>query len=47
MTYILYNPIAGNGSGKEKAETVRQRLGAENAECLDITALDTARFLSV
>lgn len=46
MTYILYNPIAGNGSGKEKAETVRQRLGAENAECLDITALDTARFLS-
>ena len=43
MTYILYNPKANNGNGAQGLDKVA---AAEKAELLDLTAIDTAAFLS-
>lgn len=44
MTYILYNPIAGGGSGKEKAEEVSRKIQPEMSRPLDVTTLDLHAF---
>lgn len=44
MTYILYNPIAGGGSGKEKAEEVSRKIQPEMSRLLDVTTLDLHAF---
>lgn len=45
MTYILYNPLADNGSGKANAEKIKCVL-SEEAEFLDVTAIDAAKFIT-
>lgn len=46
MTYILYNPYSGNGSGKEQAEICRLGIAEENT-MTDMTAIESyAAFFS-
>lgn len=45
MTYILYNPLANGGHGREGLDTVQTALAAESPQVNDITTLDTASFL--
>lgn len=44
MTYILFNPIAGGGSAKEKAEEIARARRPEEARLLDVTTLDLHKF---
>lgn len=46
MTYILYNPLADNGSGKENAEKIKDILPSEKLKFLDITGIDAAKFIA-
>lgn len=46
MTYILYNPLADNGSGKKNAEKIKEILSAEKLEFLDLTKANAAEFLA-
>lgn len=43
MTYILYNPLAGNG--KAKAQELAEKLRPEPLRALDVTTQDLHRFL--
>lgn len=45
MTYILYNPLADNGSGKANAEKIKDVL-SEDLKFLDITEIDAAKFIA-
>ncbi len=45
MTYILYNPLADNGSGKANAEKIKDVL-SEDLKFLDITGIDAAKFIA-
>lgn len=47
MTYILYNPLAGNGRGLERAHEAERRQGWRDATYLDITGMDAAAFLEM
>ncbi len=46
MTYILYNPLAGNGSGKTNAEKIKAVIPEEELKFLDITKTDAVKFLA-
>lgn len=46
MTYILYNPLADNGSGKANAEKIKDILPSEKLKFLDITGIDAAKFIA-
>lgn len=45
MTYILYNPLAGNGRSLEKLEEIRRLLGGRETVCLDATQTDVQALL--
>lgn len=45
MTYILYNPLSDNGSGKANAEKIKDVL-SEDMKFLDITGIDAAKFIT-
>ena len=44
--YVLYNPMAGNGHGKEKAREIEQKVQGQKMEFRDITRMDAADFLA-
>ena len=44
--YVLYNPMAGNGHGKEKAREIEQKVQRQKMEYRDITRMDAADFLA-
>ena len=44
--YVLYNPMAGNGHGKEKAREIEQKVQGQKMEYRDITRMDAADFLA-
>lgn len=44
--YVLYNPMAGNGHGKEKAQEIEQKVQGQKMEYRDITRMDAADFLA-
>ena len=46
MTYILYNPLADNGSGKRNAEKIKELLLSEELEFIDITGINAAEFIA-
>jgi YegS/Rv2252/BmrU family lipid kinase len=46
-TYVLYNGLSGNGSGKAKAEDIHNFLGGKEPIYLDVTSIsDIRNFLS-
>ncbi|MCM1164833.1 MAG: diacylglycerol kinase family protein [Lachnospiraceae bacterium] len=45
MTYVLYNPLADNGSGKKNAEGICGLLPSEEIVFLDVTGINAAEFL--
>ena len=44
--YVLYNPMAGNGHGTEKAREIEQKVQGQKMEYRDITRMDAADFLA-
>lgn len=45
MIYILYNPLAGGGKGKAKAQEINELIQPRATRILDITQLNIAVFL--
>lgn len=45
MIYILFNPLAGGGNGKEKAQEIEGLIKPRACRMLDITQLDVQAFL--
>lgn len=46
MTYVLYNPLADNRSGKANSQTIKDILTADSLTFLDITELDLKDFFA-
>lgn len=46
MTYVLYNPLADNSSGKKNAEKIKELLPSKKLEFLDTTKTNAAEFLA-
>ena len=44
--YVLYNPMAGNGHGEEKAREIERKVRGQKIEYRDITRMDAADFLA-
>lgn len=45
MTCILYNPLAGGGKGKEKAQELQKKIQPEKTRMLDITQANLSELL--
>lgn len=46
MTYVLYNPLADNRSGKVNSQTIKDILTMDSLTFLDITELDVKEFFA-
>lgn len=46
MTYILYNPLSDNRSGKKNAEKIKELLPSEKLEFIDLTKSNAEEFLA-
>ena len=44
--YVLYNPMAGNGHGEEKAREIEKKVQGQKIEYRDVTRMDAADFLA-
>ena len=44
--YVLYNPMAGNGHGDEKAREIEKKVQGQKIEYRDVTRMDAADFLA-